>query len=903
MSTIDIEYFDRQIRTYDLNSITKLNTNSVLIYGLEKGLSTEISKNLILSGIKQIYLYDENKICDNDLETGYLYCKEDIGQPRSQVLTRKLQKINRSTNILSVNNYKKSQDVTILINQSVDKVKEISYYCRNENIKLISIWSKGISGVLFVDAGLNHHVYYETQIIQISNINKSGRVSCLSNHNLQTGDIINFTDLEGSNLKSLDKRWEIIVINKDTLQLNNFDISEDFIFINGKLTFTKKDLLLNHNQFNTFHDDKLINTYLEMFSNNLIDNIPKIWTDEIDLFMLNNKISIPEQAKLFNYELIPIVSLFGSIVSSETIKLITNRFTPISQWFSWSDEILIPNKKPIEYIDSKTSYGMIYGIDIENKLMNSEWLIAGFGSIGCEHLKNLAYMNIKNITITDNDIIEKSNLNNQFLFNDTHIGKYKSEICTQVIKELKSDLNIKYYLNRLESDNVDLTDLLLPKMTGILCSVDNINSRKFIDDQCFKYGIHLFDSGVDGNKGSVQPVIPFITETYSASNDVDNDKSYPQCVIKNFPNDIHHTIKWAFEQFEFFTKAPNLMNKWCINSLFLDTLEENEKIIALEYINFFTVKYPTQIYGLSSCILWAVDMFNEFYCKSINKLLDTFPQDNISSDGVRFWSAGKRCPKPIIFDYTNKVHMDFIETTVHLLAKCSGISDDFSLSDIFNELLNLNNNNISLNEKLYFKPIYISQEFNYNNDTNWHVKWINVASNMRALNYSIPTSDIFETKGIVGKIIPKIISTSSAISGITLLEVLKHILDYKNIEDYKSTFINLSEPLIVYSEPKKAPMIDIAGVQINSWTKFDYLKDTTLEEFKLHYEKIFKTSINMIVIDTSMIYADFLDISVLNKKLSQIILEHFNTSIIPNNVSINLLSNDDIEIPIISIKL
>ena len=895
MSTIDIEYFDRQIRTYDLNSITKLNTNSVLIYGLEKGLSTEISKNLILSGIKQIYLYDENKICYTDIETGYLYSKEDIGQVRSQILMKKLQNINRYTNILSVNNYNKNQNVTILINQSVDKVNEISSYCRNENIKLIIIWSKGISGVLFVDAGLNHQVCYETQIIQISNINKSGRVNCLSNHNLQTGDIINFTDLEGSNLKILDEKWEIIVINKDTLQLNNFEISEDFIFINGKLTFTKKDLLINHNQFNTLHDDKLINTYLEMFSNNLIDNIPKIWTDEIDLFMLNNKISIPEQAKLFSYELIPVVSLFGSIVSSETIKLITNRFTPISQWFVWSDDKLIPNKKPIDYIDSKTSYGMIYGIDIENKLMNSEWLIAGFGSIGCEHLKNLAFMNIKNITITDNDIIEKSNLNNQFLFNETHLGKYKSEISSQVIKELKPDLNIKYYLNMVESNNVNLTDLLLPKMTGVLCSVDNINSRKFIDDQCFKYGIPLFDSGVDGNKGSVQPIIPFITETYSASNDVDHEKSYPQCIIKNFPNDIHHTIKWAFEQFEFFTNAPKIMNEWRINPLFLEKLEENEKIIALEYINFFTDKYPIQINGLSSCILWAIDMFNEFYCKSINKLLDTFPQDNISSDGTRFWSAGKRCPNPILFDHSNKNHIDFIEATVHLLAICSGISDNFSLNDI------LNNNNY--NKELYFKPIYVSQEFNYNNDTNWHVKWITAASNMRALNYSIHTSDIFETKGIVGKIIPKIISTSSAISGLTLLEVFKHILDYKNIEDYKSTFINLSEPLIVYSEPKNAPMINIAGVQINSWTKFDYLQDTTLEEFKLYYEKIFKTSITMIVIDTSMIYADFLDLTVLNKKLSEIISEHFKTTILPNIVSINLLSNDDIEIPIISIKL
>jgi len=176
MNTIDIEYFDREIRTYDLNSINKLNTSSVLIYGLEKGLSTEISKNLILCGIKNIYLCDEEKINEQDLETGYLYSKEDINHIRSHVLMKKLQNINRYSNIFSVDNYKKNQNVTVLINQSVDKVKEISNYCHIENIKLIVLWSKGISGVLFVDAGLNHTIHYETHHIQVSNINKLGKV-------------------------------------------------------------------------------------------------------------------------------------------------------------------------------------------------------------------------------------------------------------------------------------------------------------------------------------------------------------------------------------------------------------------------------------------------------------------------------------------------------------------------------------------------------------------------------------------------------------------------------------------------------------------------------------------------------------------------------------------------------
>jgi hypothetical protein len=75
-----------------------------------------------------------------------------------------------------------------------------------------------------------------------------------------------------------------------------------------------------------------------------------------------------------------------------------------------------------------------------------------------------------------------------------------------------------------------------------------------------------------------------------------------------------------------------------------------------------------------------------------------------------------------------------------------------------------------------------------------------------------------------------------------------------------------------------------------------------LNEFKNYYEKVFDTLIIMIVIESTMIYAEFLDSDVLNKKLSTVLLEHFKTNI-PDNISFNLLSNDEKDIPIITVNL
>jgi len=954
---IDNNLYDRQIRTYGIDAIKKMSSSSVLIYGLAKGLGTEVAKNLTLGGIRNVYLYDENQVIPSDCETGFYYQTDSLGQLRSQALVSKLRELNPYVNVQAVNDFKQGQNVTIVINQSTELVTNIvSKYCHETNSKLVVLYSCGISGVVFVDAGQFHTVIDTTgeniEPIQIGEISSDGKVKCAPNssHDFQSGDFIKLDNLEGTNLEQFTKEWEIDVINKITFKLKNFENIQPFVFVNGTVFHIKKPIIVSHQtwqqqlvkpslgfSFDTDYSKKLVDTYIQMFTNNNVGTMPFIWSESNNNFMETNKISLPEHARTFNFEISPVVSLMGSIASSEVIKLVTNKYMPINQWFTWSDSDLLPMSKPT-CTDSKTTYGILLGTEFENKLVNSKWFIVGSGAIGCEHLKNLAFMNVANqefgngeIILTDPDSIEKSNLNRQFLFRPHHIGKPKSEMATCAIKDMKPKMNIKPLLQKVGYDSIEVTNQIMnSNLTGVLNALDNINARKFMDDMCFKYSLPLFESGTTGTKGNTQPVIPFVTETYSNSVDPEQEKSFPICTIKSFPNEITHTIHWAMDQFEFFNRAPSTINKWIENPKYIEELSQVEKSIAMGDINELTIKHPTQKTGLKGCAECAVDMFTENYYNSIIQLLHTFNPNHEVEPGVKFWSAGKRCPKPISFDQNNIDHFNYVKTTTHIIARISGIKDNFTDEELLQMIhsyqpatflpkeINIASNDSELEKEKKtinyaqdvlighssdFTKTFVPQDFEKDDDSNWHVDWITAASNMRAINYSIPIVDRLQTKGIAGRIIPAIATTTSAVSGLILLEMLKYLMGFNKVDKYRSTFINLAEPVIVYSDPIESPTIDIGGIKLNSWTKFEYTVDSTVGEFKKFYDKQFETNITMIVIGTSMIYAEFIGSNSLKNKLSDSIKESLDTQDIPSNVSVSLATDDERELPSITVNL
>jgi len=421
----------------------------------------------------------------------------------------------------------------------------------------------------------------------------------------------------------------------------------------------------------------------------------------------------------------PIASFLGGLIAQTIIKK-TGKFKPTKQWFWFNFNEIIENidinaersLKGTKYDDQIA----IFGNNIQKKLEEINIFMIGAGALGCEFLKCFSEMGIstsksKNsmVTITDNDYIEESNLNRQFLFRMKDIGLSKSEVASNYVKNMNHDFNCISLKGRVgeETENI-FNENFWKKQNFIINAVDNVEARIYINQKCIQFGKILINSGTNGTKANSQVIIPNETLEYSPPSE--REESIPMCTLRNYPTSINHCIEWALEKFNcYFIEIINKIKLFVENKdEFYQELSKQGFITQKEII-IKVIRYLKIIINkdYNEILKIAFEEYNESFVKSIKRTLANYPPDFINSDGTKFWSGNKRCPKPINFDIKNNLAINYIKSYAKILANEISIpienNDDIiikKLNEFISEELEedkIDNINIIQNNKREYK--------------------------------------------------------------------------------------------------------------------------------------------------------------------------------------------------------
>lgn len=900
METFDENLYSRQLYVIGKDAMNKITQSSILISGMS-GLGVEIAKCVILSGVKNVTIHSNNIVTTKNLKSNYYATTQDIGKNQVEVVKSKLASLNPYVNLeIKTKKLKKEEmlnfNTVIFCNEyDFNKLKKINKFLRQNNINFILAntprvtYSKGY-GFVFCDFCDNFNVNdidgeeVKTGIIIEA---KDNIIKTSEPHQLYCGDNIILNINKNSKEEFVDK-----IIDSNTFAVkNNLNLTENFVVNSNFVQIKEKQTII----FKSFEESLKNPTFTNIISNDFetqeilfkytFGSKSKVQPIDADWIIADAKIENNEKNKKLINKIVngvcdydaPVCSVIGSITAQEAIKSITNKFTPINQWL---------------FLDftSITDINGTKAKETKEKLKQQDIFIVGAGALGCELLKNLAMIGVGNITITDMDTIEKSNLNRQFLFRNADIGKFKSECAKDAIKEMRPDINIIAQKLKVASETLSVynTDFFKSK-SCVLTALDNVQARMFVDSLCVENNIPLIDSGTLGTKGNVQVVIPHLTEPYGASRDPP-EKSVPLCTIKNFPYLIDHTIQWARDLFEgYFVKAPESFMQYKKNPNMCTKMSETEKC---ELSKDLAIIYENMACDVEDCIMFAYKFWYELFRDQIYHLRNKFPENHMIEEKLPFWSGTKKFPELFDFDTNNQYHIGFIEATANLWADVFGLKHT-NKKEITKILKNKKIPNIKETkeeikldkedkEQKYILPDVSELDYNVkalsfekDDDTNFHIDFVTSASNIRATNYKIECADKLKTKGIAGKIVPAIATTTSLICGLVTIELIKLIQGKNNLKDFTNSFVNLGLSFYSFYEPIKVKKTKLGDLEFSVWDNFKFANQSLKNIINHIKQKVGELDVSSISVGQFTLYNQFMNEKKREERLNKTVKEIF----------------------------
>ncbi len=136
----------------------------------------------------------------------------------------------------------------------------------------------------------------------------------------------------------------------------------------------------------------------------------------------------------------------------------------------------------------------------QRKLKAASVAIVGAGGIGSAAVPALAGAGIGKLSIIDDDVVDRSNLQRQPIFRDDQVGQPKAALAADFVRALNSHVDVAAILQRLTADNAEA---LLAGHDLIIDGCDNFATRLIVSDTLTRLGIPLVSAAAVQFQGQV----------------------------------------------------------------------------------------------------------------------------------------------------------------------------------------------------------------------------------------------------------------------------------------------------------------------------------------------------------------------------------------------------------------
>lgn len=140
-----------------------------------------------------------------------------------------------------------------------------------------------------------------------------------------------------------------------------------------------------------------------------------------------------------------------------------------------------------------------------SRLRQAKVAVVGVGGLGSISTTKLTTLGVGTLRIVDHDVVDATNLQRQFLYRETDVGKPKAPIAARRLHPLNPEVTIEPMETKLTSETADQ---IVKGMSAVVDGLDRFTARYALNRACVRQHVPYVFAGAVAANGNLTTIMP-----------------------------------------------------------------------------------------------------------------------------------------------------------------------------------------------------------------------------------------------------------------------------------------------------------------------------------------------------------------------------------------------------------